>query len=583
MMLSTKELRETYEYVVSRIVGEKVTPRPGLIEVLERLCKGYFTVLSAPPGYGKTSITFTHAYLSAKTMGPWAPRIIHVLPLRSIAEEIYDRLFHENGDPKIKELNKESVARQMLSYPEAPSLQKTLIFTTIDTYLLTSIRLPPGEYVKIKKGLSLGHGEYSRSSLALSATIFDEIQLFIEEGSRTPSAFQSLLAWLMYLENPVVVMSATIPSIVENFIVSTARSFSREVKVIKYGRDFRDADFENTKLSNKIETTCAKLGDSEEYVKTVMKELRNNMCYDRILIISNTVKKAVKIAKKIREELDNKTMVLHGKIVSEDRKNILKKIEKLRNWILISTQVVEAGVNISAQMLFTEASTPTSLIQRIGRLLRREINEEGKLLILYDKSEEQNNYYTVYPKTLVQTCFKHVLEKHKRIFWHLPYTSQEDTLGYEKLIEETYANSGFEIKIDNGIYNVLKHLLFKCKSPKYSLRAIETYGNLVREQPLVLGTIDLNETFKLNKKYEFKDVIKELTKYSLPLNLKDIIKLAKLNVPALIVRNDSLECVELRTIFNKNARSILYKILHGNLISIVIPKKLYDRFYGLLL
>lgn len=576
-----EELKEAYEYVISSIVGRKVKERPGLVSALEELCKGSFIILSAPPGYGKTSITFTHAYLSAKSMGPWAPRVIHVLPLRSIAEEIYGRLFYRYEEPKIRELNKENVAMQMLGHPGSPSLQKTLILTTIDTYLLTSIRLPPGEYIKIRREVSLGHGEYSRSALALSATIFDEIQLFVEESSRTPSALKALLAWLLYLKNPLIIMSATIPEAVEKFITSVAKVFSRETKIFKYGKDFKDEVFENKKLSNEIETDYKKVEDMEAYSKIVNKEIRKNETYDRVLIISNTVKKAIALAKKIREEFGDRTLVLHGKMVSMDRENIIKRIKKLNKWILITTQVIEAGVNVSAQMLITEAAPPTSLIQRIGRLLRLEENEEGKLIILYDMSEEINmKHYTVYPLILVQTSFKYITEKHGRICWQIPYIKKNRFYGYEKFIEEVYLESGFEIKIENDVYTLLKSLLFKTTDPRSSLRALETYGNLVREQPLILGVVDFNEMFKAGKEYEFKNMAGTMIRQSFPLSLNDLKKLIRINALALILENSFLKCVKLKEIFKEKHSLIIRKISSSNLFSIIIPNELYDKFYG---
>ena len=300
------DVREEYEYVVSKVVGRKMEERPGLLEVVEEVCKGGNVILSAPPGYGKTNITYALAYLASKSLGPWPPRVVHVLPLRSIVEDIYRRIFVD-GKSKLEGLDEGNVARQMMGYSESPYLQKTLVLTTIDTYTFTQLRIPPGDALKIRWGVSLGHGEYSRSALLASATIFDEVQLFIEEDSKLATIMDSLLSWLNYTKTPVVVMSATMPKVYEEFISRGKRAF----KVLRYGVHFKSLDFENSRLSNRISCTCYNVNGLNEYVFKAL-EVIKEYNPERTLIVVNTVSKAVKIAKSLREF---NPIVIHGRII----------------------------------------------------------------------------------------------------------------------------------------------------------------------------------------------------------------------------------------------------------------------------
>lgn len=560
------KLTEAYDYVISRIVGSNVEPRPGLLEVVRDVYNGMAVLLSAPPGYGKTNITYTLSCLSSRSWDPWAPRVIHVLPLRSIVEDIYNRLFVK-GKPRIKELGYENVAKQMLGYSESPFLQRTLVLTTIDTYLLTSIKIPPGDAYKIREGLSLGHGEYCRSTLLSSATIFDEIQLFTEESSKIAAAFKILIEWLSYAKTPLVIMSATIPEAVKNFVVSAVTK-TWKVKVYRYGVDFKCKDFESKKLSNKI--TLYKtivVENCREYVKKVAEIVKESREADKILIIANTVSKAVKVAKTLRENYGVSVTVLHGKIVSKDRELRLNRISKQHRWVLVTTQVVEAGVDISADMLITEVAPPSPLIQRAGRLLRNVENEEGSLTILYDKSEVDGTYYTVYPINLVNKTFEFVLENKEEIFWHLPRL--EGKIGYEVFMEKVYRNAKFNIEYDKGIYSSLYGLVLSpLKSSKHSINILETLGSLVRDQPLVLGVVDFHEMFNINTSYEFKDVSKVIINDSFPLSHSDIKYLRKLNVPVLKFKKGKLICLRSK---DSNLNDV---------VAFIIPSKNYNLDYG---
>jgi len=100
----------------------------------------------------------------------------------------------------------------------------------------------------------------------------------------------------------------------------------------------------------------------------------------RTLVVVNTVRKALALYEHLekakREEHPNLPIaLLHSRFRPGERKEkvdfLLKTEPGEAGTIVVSTQVVEAGVDVSAQTLFSELAPWSSLVQRFGRCNRR--------------------------------------------------------------------------------------------------------------------------------------------------------------------------------------------------------------------
>jgi len=100
-----------------------------------------------------------------------------------------------------------------------------------------------------------------------------------------------------------------------------------------------------------------------------------------IVVIVNTVNRAQDLYKKLIKEYQSKSgtdtleiFLLHGRFRPPEKTEIFNNFKSATNKnkgkILISTQVIEAGVDISAHILITELAPWSSLVQRFGRLNR---------------------------------------------------------------------------------------------------------------------------------------------------------------------------------------------------------------------
>lgn len=101
------------------------------------------------------------------------------------------------------------------------------------------------------------------------------------------------------------------------------------------------------------------------------------------LVMVNTVERAVKLREAVAAALGRpargkdsappEVLLIHSRFRPYERAQFIEKIAAPPppgGRIIISTQVLEAGVDISAQTLFTELAPWASLVQRLGRLNR---------------------------------------------------------------------------------------------------------------------------------------------------------------------------------------------------------------------
>ncbi|RUS98587.1 hypothetical protein DSM106972_079730 [Dulcicalothrix desertica PCC 7102] len=181
----------------------------------------------------------------------------------------------------------------------------------------------------------------------------------------------------------------------------------------------------------------------------------------RVIVICNTVSQAQGLYRDLEElnrDCSIEITLLHSRFLPEHRavkENYLKDIFA-QNWqdndyynvcqVLISTQVIEAGINITCQVLHTQLSPMNSLLQRAGRCARFpgevgevfvyrkvEVNPENQDLAETDLFDwEENNPISKETESIVA-----VEEKKKESF--LPYGKEICELTWQVL--EAHTNS----------------------------------------------------------------------------------------------------------------------------------------------
>jgi CRISPR-associated endonuclease/helicase Cas3 len=95
----------------------------------------------------------------------------------------------------------------------------------------------------------------------------------------------------------------------------------------------------------------------------------------KVLVVVNTVRKAIELKKKFKETGLQNAKLLHSRFILKDRKEkereIMKFFDSQERGLWITTQLAEVSLDLDADYLFTELPTADSLIQRMGRCNRK--------------------------------------------------------------------------------------------------------------------------------------------------------------------------------------------------------------------
>jgi CRISPR-associated endonuclease/helicase Cas3 len=88
------------------------------------------------------------------------------------------------------------------------------------------------------------------------------------------------------------------------------------------------------------------------------------------LVIVNRVRRAQALFRALQRAKVAGVTLLHGRMRAPERRRALEALEAPGRRIVLSTQVIEAGVDVSAEVLVTELAPWSSLVQRLGRCNR---------------------------------------------------------------------------------------------------------------------------------------------------------------------------------------------------------------------
>lgn len=386
--------------------------------VKELLLSGRSVVLQAPTGAGKTYAALAPFLDSINILPPerFPQQCIYSVPMRVLANQFY-RVYISMGKKASI-----SVALQTGEFAEDPEFTSDLIFTTIDQTLSSLLGVP--------YGLSQGQSNLNVGAILGSYLVFDEFHLYPEESIGT---LLELLRTLNHI-TPFLLMTATFSTTMLNQLASwlgaeVVRLEDKEVQHIEtqggiVQRKSREYHVKDTLLTAKevLQTNSQRtlvicntveranyLYDTlinEGYQPVPFSAISKDLYHD--LRLSQNIQERQEILRKGIEWLleqmaispDKRwVMLLHSRF---ERPHRLLKEEFLQNlWgpqgkafgnlpdlTVVSTQVVEVGLDISVDTLHTEIAPSASIFQRAGRCARYPC-EHGKIYI-YQVPENKN-------------------------------------------------------------------------------------------------------------------------------------------------------------------------------------------------
>ncbi len=254
------------------------------------------------------------------------------------------------------------------------------------------------------------HGsEKLLATLKYSKVIIDEIQ------SYSPPIAAKILFGLKLINDiggKFAVITATLPPILEYFM-----------KKLEIPYDKPPVPFLSDKQRHLI--SYRKSDFDYEFIKETAHG-------KKVLIICNTVKKAQAVYYKLCCDTDVK--LLHSRYLQRDRKLLEEEImrfagDKDAHGIWISTQIVEASLDIDFDVLFTEMCSADNLLQRLGRCYRQR-EYEGSAPNVYI-NDSGNGYGNIYIKDIYDRSVLHLQKYNNKTF------IESEKIDYINLVYDT--------------------------------------------------------------------------------------------------------------------------------------------------
>lgn len=329
-------------------------------------------ILIGSTGIGKTEAACLWAD-GAKT--------IYTLPTKVSTTAIYHRIHDEYGLEDARVLHSGALDVYLSEMTES----KENAFETLEAVsMFTSpFTVCTGDQLFLFAYQAPGTERFA-ASMRYSKVIIDELQSYSPET----------VAAIIYALVQIVEMGG-------NFCIITATLPEFFTKKLNEALDKRG-------LSNKKPV----IGRFPSAKKRHMIHVEKDMDFDRIakeslnkkvLVICNTVNKAIDVEERLKHV---GAKCLHARYLPRDRRELERLITDFANGndngVWVTTQIVEASLDIDFDMLFTENCGVESLIQRMGRVFRDGSREPVEPNIIV--CETDNTY--VYDKEICKQTSK---------------------------------------------------------------------------------------------------------------------------------------------------------------------------------
>ena len=301
-------------------------------------------IVIAPTGTGKTE---------ASLLWMNGEKSFYTLPLKVSSNAIYLRIKENYEYKDVALLHSDAMAVYLREYngnedigekyERSKMLSQPLTVCTVDQLFRFVYR-------------ALGT-EIFAATLKYSKLVLDEIQAY------EPRVIATIIYGLKMIQEmggKFAIITATFPPVLKYFMEQYGLVEGKQYIF----KDFTGKEYQVEKYPrHKVEIRHSEMN---------LDEIRLRGKNRKVLVICNTVSKAQKLYKKLEGE---NVWLLHSKYIRRDRAFLERKImgfsESGESGIWITTQIVEASLDIDFDILYTEMCTADSLLQRMGRCNRK--------------------------------------------------------------------------------------------------------------------------------------------------------------------------------------------------------------------
>lgn len=392
--------------------------------------------INVPTGTGKTLGVYGGAFEMAKRIiekskGKVRPTIFYCLPFTSIIDQNYNVLeniidvnnlnvhedfilkHHSLTPIKYSEETKPDKVNKYYDYDArfcVENWQSTIITTTFVQLFNTLF----------KSGLNAFGNRFHK--LAGSIIILDEVQVIPPKYFKIiENVFKILCS---KFNTYVITVTATKPLLLEGTeLVENNENYFKNLNRIT------------------IQNNCTKKLGIDELCSIILNDMNNNQSKS-FLIVLNTIRSSLEVLN-LLGTCNRKVFYLSTEIHPGRRLeiiNLLKKYDK-KNYVVISTQLIEAGVDLDFDIIYRDFSTIDSINQTSGRANRNGGKDKGlvKIYSLIDECNKDKQFASyIYPPSLLEATFnllneknnipeKDILELNKQYYKEVDIIKSNDT------------------------------------------------------------------------------------------------------------------------------------------------------------
>lgn len=467
--------------------------------------------LTAPTGYGKTLTALNFALKFG------IERIVYALPFTSIIDQTYDiisDIYKDNKDVLVVKAH-----------------HKTTVDDVENKNNDNEDDISEDRYSKIKFLMESFSGDINITTLyQLVFAIFgnknrDNIKfnqlkdsvVIVDEFQAVPYTFRKDFIELCKiisktLNTIFIFMSATMPYI-EN------RENFKELSNLDY---FEQQD--------RYEIKWLELGNEDEREANLIAKVKEEAKNKNTLLVVNTIAKAQELYLRFRSEF--KTFCLNGYMYDEQKRDVIDKVKSLMNSgdkvLLVSTQSIEAGVDLDFDVGFREISPISSIIQTAGRVNRHFGDKKGILYLFGSVSGYEN---------LIYGDLQKIADNIIPMFKERGSVSEKEILSFVEeyflKIHELLEKSLVEGEVNKLAFADVNSKIDKEMNEDYKIGIIvEPRNNFIKDFEVELFEINNNkELEKFDQLARIKDHAKLLSKYQVNIGREEKERLTSILTP----------------------------------------------------
>ncbi|MBN1798037.1 MAG: CRISPR-associated helicase Cas3' [Spirochaetales bacterium] len=490
-----------------------------ITKLKENINKKIFLV-EAPTGIGKTFMALQLSLELGKIKQK--NRIINALPMTSIIDQAFEEYskiidssilmkFHHLSYTK-EYVNNDAETNEEINYSKQKNVfinkswsEDHVIVTTFNQILNLFYSNKNSDLIKFW-------------TLRNSVIIFDEIQAIPRVLLKDFSETINFLSKEFNIN--FILMSATVPDIKKYL---DEKVFCELLENKYYSMEFNNR-------------YALKMDRSIDCIEKLIEEIENEFKkYKSVLCVVNTKKLASTIYQELIKIVNEKEIVFllsslfipkHRKEIIDEMKTALKSNKKI---ILVSTQVIEAGVDLDFDTGFREFAPLYSIIQTAGRVNREDRKgvKESARLVIFPKLAYSPYHSTDLLQDIVFDLLKDEIRENnllpllknyfeiaiKRTSPDVILLEQVENLEFENVVKLFNANFMKEIPGFIPVFiEIEEHLYNK-------------FVNQLKERFILLSEKTISLEAKLNIKAQIKDIYKGISAYVINVPIKEAVDL----------------------------------------------------------